>query len=412
MATAVQKLLQDYKSLQDIIAILGMDELSEEDKLTVERARKVQKFLSQPFAVAQVFTGFEGRLVKLKVLLSRSDEDAVGAELHAERRVGGRRNAACGKGHDRQAAVLGHPLHELEGRAQLLRLGVQLLGPERLQPPDAAEDRAHVRHRVDDVARSGLALGADHRRALGDAPQRLAQVRRAAHERDGEVPLVHVVLEVRGRQHLGLVDVVDLERLQDLRLDEVADAALGHDRDRDRLLDLLDHPRVGHARDAALDADVCGDALERHDRAAPASSAILAWSASTTSMITPPLSISARPPLTRIVPNSCIGVMLAICQGAEPAGPGPGDQGEAPSSSSTKKTSPFVAACVSASERRPHPRRPRLSSSAVSAAASGSSSSASYTGRTFGVVAAMYLRSPSSNSTTTVGLRSSPMISS
>jgi F-type H+-transporting ATPase subunit beta len=69
VATAVQKLLQDYKSLQDIIAILGMDELSEEDKLTVERARKVQKFLSQPFAVAQVFTGFEGRLVKLKVLL-------------------------------------------------------------------------------------------------------------------------------------------------------------------------------------------------------------------------------------------------------------------------------------------------------------------------------------------------------
>lgn len=65
VATGVQKLLQDYKSLQDIIAILGMDELSEEDKLTVERARKVQKFLSQPFAVAQVFTGFEGRLVKL-----------------------------------------------------------------------------------------------------------------------------------------------------------------------------------------------------------------------------------------------------------------------------------------------------------------------------------------------------------
>ena len=69
VATAVQKLLQDYKSLQDIIAILGMDELSEEDKLTVERARKVQKFLSQPFAVAQVFTGYEGKLVSLKVNL-------------------------------------------------------------------------------------------------------------------------------------------------------------------------------------------------------------------------------------------------------------------------------------------------------------------------------------------------------
>ena len=59
-------LFQDYKSLQDIIAILGMDELSEEDKLTVSRARKIQKFLSQPFQVAEVFTGSEGKLVPLK----------------------------------------------------------------------------------------------------------------------------------------------------------------------------------------------------------------------------------------------------------------------------------------------------------------------------------------------------------
>jgi len=66
VASGVQKLLQDYKSLQDIIAILGMDELSEEDKLTVERARKMQRFMSQPFAVAQVFTGIDGRLVALK----------------------------------------------------------------------------------------------------------------------------------------------------------------------------------------------------------------------------------------------------------------------------------------------------------------------------------------------------------
>ncbi|KAF4554022.1 ATP synthase subunit beta-like protein [Elsinoe fawcettii] len=65
-ATRVQQMLQEYKSLQDIIAILGMDELSEQDKLTVERARKLQRFLSQPFAVAQVFTGIEGTLVDLK----------------------------------------------------------------------------------------------------------------------------------------------------------------------------------------------------------------------------------------------------------------------------------------------------------------------------------------------------------
>merc|ERR1712156_392983 len=65
IARQVQKILQDYKSLQDIIAILGMDELSEEDKLTVARARKMMKFLSQPFQVAEVFTGHAGKLVEL-----------------------------------------------------------------------------------------------------------------------------------------------------------------------------------------------------------------------------------------------------------------------------------------------------------------------------------------------------------
>jgi len=64
-ARGVQKLLQDYKSLQDIIAILGMDELSEEDKLTVSRARKVQRFLSQPFFMSEVFSGKPGKFVPL-----------------------------------------------------------------------------------------------------------------------------------------------------------------------------------------------------------------------------------------------------------------------------------------------------------------------------------------------------------
>ena len=65
-ARAVQRILQRYKELQDIIAIMGMDELSEEDKLTVNRARKVQRFLSQPFHVAEQFTGYEGKYVPLK----------------------------------------------------------------------------------------------------------------------------------------------------------------------------------------------------------------------------------------------------------------------------------------------------------------------------------------------------------
>jgi F-type H+-transporting ATPase subunit beta len=65
-ARMVQQVLQKYKSLQDIIAILGMDELSEEDKITVARARKVERFLSQPFHVAEVFTGTPGVLVNLE----------------------------------------------------------------------------------------------------------------------------------------------------------------------------------------------------------------------------------------------------------------------------------------------------------------------------------------------------------
>jgi len=66
VARQVQVILQRYKDLQDIIAILGMDELSEDDRLTVSRARKIQRFLSQPFHVAEVFTGTPGAYVELK----------------------------------------------------------------------------------------------------------------------------------------------------------------------------------------------------------------------------------------------------------------------------------------------------------------------------------------------------------
>ena len=66
VAREVQKILQTYKSLQDIIAILGMEELSDHDKLIVNRARKIQRFLSQPFHVAEVFTGSPGKFVSLE----------------------------------------------------------------------------------------------------------------------------------------------------------------------------------------------------------------------------------------------------------------------------------------------------------------------------------------------------------
>ena len=69
-------MLQKYKELQDIIAILGMEELSDEDKLTVSRARKIQRFLSQPFFVAEVFTGSPGKYVPLKETVRGFKENA------------------------------------------------------------------------------------------------------------------------------------------------------------------------------------------------------------------------------------------------------------------------------------------------------------------------------------------------
>jgi F-type H+/Na+-transporting ATPase subunit beta len=82
VATSVQRVLQRYKELQDIIAILGMDELSEEDKRAVARARRIQRFMSQPFSVAEQFTGIPGKYVKLEETVS-SFERLVGGEFDA-----------------------------------------------------------------------------------------------------------------------------------------------------------------------------------------------------------------------------------------------------------------------------------------------------------------------------------------
>src|SRR5258707_4914007 len=78
VARAVQRILQRYKELQDIIAILGMDELSEDDKLVVGRARRIQRFMSQPFAVAEQFTGYPGQYVKLEETVSSFERLVAG----------------------------------------------------------------------------------------------------------------------------------------------------------------------------------------------------------------------------------------------------------------------------------------------------------------------------------------------
>ncbi len=104
-AQMVKGILQRYKDLQDIIAILGIDELSDEDKLTVARARKIQRFLSQPFHVAEQFTGFKGKYVKL--------EDTVK----------GFREIAEGKHDDlpEQAFYMQGPIEEVLERAEELK---------------------------------------------------------------------------------------------------------------------------------------------------------------------------------------------------------------------------------------------------------------------------------------------------
>ena len=102
-----------------------------------------------------------------------------------------------------------------------------------------------------------------------DAPQRLAELARAADEGHLEVVLVHVVLLVGRGEHLALVDVIDAEGLEDLRLDEMPDTALRHHRDRDSVHDPLNDLGITHPRDAARRADVRGNAFERHHRARP-----------------------------------------------------------------------------------------------------------------------------------------------
>lgn len=100
VARGVQKVLQKYKDLQDIIAILGMDELSEEDKLTVSRARKIQRFLSQPFFVGEVFTGISGQYVTLaetisgfKEILDGKHDDVPEQDFYMKGNISGVRSA-------------------------------------------------------------------------------------------------------------------------------------------------------------------------------------------------------------------------------------------------------------------------------------------------------------------------------
>ena len=233
---------------------------------------------------------------------ARADEHRLRAELHHERGVGGRGDPARAEQRNRELAELGDLVDELDRRPQLLgpREQLGLVGDGELRMSPRIERRCRTASTMLPVPASPF----ERIRHAPSAMRRSASPRLVAPHTNGhgERPLVDVVRLVGGGEHLALVDVVDAERLEDLRLGEVADAALRHDRDGHRGLDALDHRRVAHAGDAAVAADVGRHALERHDRDRAGVLGDRRLLGVTTSMMTPPRSISARPRFTRAVP--------------------------------------------------------------------------------------------------------------
>src|SRR5579885_1405256 len=121
-------------------------------------------------------------------------------------------------------------------------------------------------HCFDDVARSGLALGANHSRSLADTPQRLAKVARPAHKWNGEEMLIDMETFIRRGQHLGLIDAIYTDGLENFSLDKMPNAALRHHRNSNRLFNLNNEFGVAHARDATVRANIRRHALQCHHR--------------------------------------------------------------------------------------------------------------------------------------------------
>jgi hypothetical protein len=147
---------------------------------------------------------------------ARADKDTVAAELHHHGGVSRRRDTARSKVDDGQAAQLGRLLEQRVVDLQLLGVHAQLLLAHVLCALDLGVDGARVADRFDHVARTGLALCADHGGAFGDAAERLAQATAAADERHAERVLGYVVDGVSGRQDFRLVNVVYAESFEDL----------------------------------------------------------------------------------------------------------------------------------------------------------------------------------------------------
>mmetsp|Transcript_18976 Transcript_18976/g.49367 ORF Transcript_18976/g.49367 Transcript_18976/m.49367 type:complete len:383 (-) Transcript_18976:77-1225(-) len=196
---------------------------------------------------------------------ARADKNAVAAELHHQRSIGGGSDAARGKVDHREPTQVLDLLDDRHGHTLLGRKGLELAVIHALESADLVSDGAGVPHSLNHIARPGGAFGADHRRPFVDPPHGLAKVLGAAHKRDLEVVLLDVVLVVSRGEYLTLVNVVNAKRLEDLRLDEVADPGFGHDRNGHGLHDVLNHGRIRHAGNPTVGTDVSRNALESHD---------------------------------------------------------------------------------------------------------------------------------------------------
>ena len=229
VARSVQETLQRYKALQDIIAILGMDELSEEDKLVVARARKIQRFLSQPFHVAEVFTGSPGKLVGVEDTIKGFKGIVAGEYDHlpeaAFYMVGGieevvekaKKLAATRSVHGRQ-----------QGRVRARRAGAAARQHRRRHGGDSRRGRRLRRAAQPRAADVAAAAGRD--RDLPGRPGRRARVRRRRLRR-GQRERLHRA--GRARRAAGR-DRASSQARQDLRdaEEDVGDAKSDHERDR------------------------------------------------------------------------------------------------------------------------------------------------------------------------------------
>lgn len=231
--------------------------------------------LSEHLGIAEVSDstdnglGSLGRVARLED--AAADKDTIAAELHHESGISRSGNTTSSEVDDRQTTQLGSLAQQLnvnlELAGELAKTHNAALSKSSLCLGNVAVDSLHVADSLDDVTSAGLTLGSDHGSTLGNTAQGLAEVSAAADKGDAEGALLDVALVIGRGQDLGLVNVVDTQGLEDLALDKVANTGLGHDGDGDGLLNLLDHLRVGHARNAAVLANVGGDSLEGHDGA-------------------------------------------------------------------------------------------------------------------------------------------------